>query len=496
MDHKYVRTPLTITYTSIVEKDFSLSSSQFKHLEIQNKNIHPVSEFLSRPLQRKDLGVEVGSLSYIDKSQYYFLRTQALQSHSFIPEITSESALPIMPSSFVKMNLKMGDLIISKDSNIGEIAILDKDYPNYMLSGALYKLPVIDKKYYLLAFIKHNIFREQLDVMVPKGATIRHAKTAFLACKIPIPNHNSDNAIKFVELLTQAIINKELLIKQRHEHILHQIESELFNNQKPNQFKFELPKINELEEIGRLDTGLYTCTFKKYVFLIKNYLYGSSNIHDLKFKLNRGQNLQKSNIGKSIYTETHYNLFYNLALPTNLSEYGTIDKIIFLGNPNKLKTLKLGEIIFGAEGTFRSIVVCNERDNYITNIHGITLYNSNLTLSIFVKCFLDYLKQKGVIDCVKVGGHGGSFAQKYWDRIPFPKFEKNKQEEIALLYHNPKSVYKSDTFTLENFLEKDKEFNEKAGIYELDKTAKHLKGLLDKAIDDIANDREVNIAFQ
>lgn len=31
------------------------------------------------------------------------------------------------------MNLKEGDIIISKDSNIGEIVILDKDYPNYML---------------------------------------------------------------------------------------------------------------------------------------------------------------------------------------------------------------------------------------------------------------------------------------------------------------------------------------------------------------------------
>ena len=147
-------------------------------------------------------------------------------------------------------------MIISKDSNIGEIVILDKDYPNYMLSGALYKLPISEKKYYLLAFIKHNIFREQLDYMVPKGATIRHAKTIFLDCKIPMPNNNSENTIKFIELLTQAIINKEQLIKEKHENILLLIEQELLNNQKPNKFKFELPTINqEIEEVGRLDYG-------------------------------------------------------------------------------------------------------------------------------------------------------------------------------------------------------------------------------------------------
>ncbi|GBE75040.1 hypothetical protein myaer87_22670 [Microcystis aeruginosa NIES-87] len=92
------------------------------------------------------------------------------------------------------------------------------------------------KKFYLLAFIKHNIFREQLDFMVPKGATIRHAKTLFLDCKIPMPNINADETIKFVELLTQAIINKEQLIKERHEKILQQIEQELLNNQKSNIF--------------------------------------------------------------------------------------------------------------------------------------------------------------------------------------------------------------------------------------------------------------------
>ena len=101
----------------------------------------------------------------------------------YLPNLTDETALPIMPSEFVQMNLKEGDLLISKDSNIGEIVILDKNYPNHMLSGAIYRLPVKNEwRYYLLAFIKHKIFREQLDYMVPKGATIRHAKTLFLDC--------------------------------------------------------------------------------------------------------------------------------------------------------------------------------------------------------------------------------------------------------------------------------------------------------------------------
>lgn len=493
--NKYIKTPSSISYKDIGNADYTLSALQYKHLSMLNTNTLTVRDFLSRPLQRKDLGVEVGSLNYINQSTHYFLRTKALQEYSLLPDITKETMLPIMPQSFIQMNLKEGDLIISKDSNIGEIVILDRDYPNVMLSGALYKLPVNNKKYYLLAFIKHFLFREQLDVMVPKGATIRHAKTLFLDCKIPIPNKNKEDTIKFVEILTQAIINKEKVIKARHHAILSKIEQELMKNQKGIPFYFEEPNFKEIYTCGRLDTGMYSVRFKNYVFMVKNYYNGCANIYDLGFTLNRGQNLQESNIGKSIYTDKKQTNFYSLVLPTHFSDYGTVWKFVFLGNPNNLKTLNKGELIFGAEGTFRSIVIIGEQGNFITNIHGITLYNPNLILSVFVKCYMDFLREKGIIDSVKVGGHGGSFAQKYWDIISFPKFPPFKQEEIAKLYHNAQTNYDTKNFTLDNFLELDNAYNEEAGIYELDKTAKMLKEILNTAIDDIANDKEVNIKF-
>lgn len=107
---------------------------------------------------------------------------------------------------------------------------------------------------------------------------------------------------------------------------------------------------------------------------------------------------------------------------------------------------------------------------------------------------LDYLRCKGLIDLFAVGGNGGSLAQKYWPYIPFPNFPEQKQKELASLYHNTKE-YDTSSFTLANFLEKDNEFNSVAGIYELDKSAKQLKRILDKAVDDIVNDREVEIRF-
>ena len=93
------------------------------------------------------------------------------------------------------------------------------------------------------------------------------------------------------------------------------------------------------------------------------------------FSLSRGQNLQISNIGNSIYSKKKHKNFYTLILPKFISKYGTVDSIEYLGNSKCLKTLKKGDLIFGAEGfeKGRSIVIIEEQEKVITNIHGITI---------------------------------------------------------------------------------------------------------------------------
>ena len=271
---------------------------------------------------------------------------------------------------------------------------------------------------------------------------------------IPIPKDNE--VIKYVSLLSKAYINKYTIIKKRHAQIIDLIENELNANQKPNHFNYHLPKCADLNEMGRLDTNMYTPYFKEEEFKIKNYSNGYNNIEGLGFTLSRGQNLQISNIGKSIYSPKWYPGFYTLVLPMFLSRYGTIDDVKYLGNRNLLKTLKVGDLIFGAEGfeKGRSIVVVKEETNTITNIHGITLKQDshNLNKAIFVKGFMDYLRYKGLIDLFAVGGNGGSLAQRYWPFIPFPNFPETTQKEIASLYYNSKE-YDTCDLQLDTFIE-------------------------------------------
>lgn len=499
MRRSYIGTPKSISFATIERNGYTLSSSQYKELLIPNTTLVSVREFLDRPLKRSDLGSEVGSVNYIPKSSHHFLRTKALQSHSFLPEITSETTVPIRPSAFVQMNLREGDLIISKDSNIGESVILDRDYPNFMTSGALYRLPVTRRKLYLLAFLNHALFRDQIDFMVPKGSTIRHAKTLFLDCKIPLPNYDETNTIRYVEALTQAIISKEQLIRFRHESILTSIDSELRSQQKDNEFLYKFPSISEVDSYGRLDTGLFNRNFASNNFLVTNYIHGSSNLLDRGFDWARGTSLEKNFIGSRIDSDSYRNGFYELILPTNISKYGFVEKSTFIGTATRLKTIARGDIIFGGEGfgKGRTFVVCEPVENTATNYHGIRIFNKNSDLieSIFVRCFLAYWRSLGMIDYIGVGGSGGHCAPSYFHLIETPHFPRAKQEEIARLYYSA-TQYSAQHCELDNFLSYDSTFNHGAGIFELHKTAKALRLRLNDTLDDIINNRRVSLTFE
>ena len=78
---------------------------------------------------------------------------------------------------------------------------------------------------------------------------------------------------------------------------------------------------------------------------------------------------------------------------------------------------------------------------------------------------------------------------------PFPMFPKEKRLEIVRMYHNCTCAYNYKNFTLDNFATEDTLINENAGIYELDKSLKHLKVILNKTIEKIVNDEDVKIDF-
>lgn len=489
MSYRYIGIPKSITYHDCCINDTIFAPSKYSRFLPQNDKLFvPLSSVCQESKSK---------ITYNRKKKYAYSEIGDIDVSNGTVDYRYIHGVEL-PSDNPKICQK-GDILVSTVRTYrGGIGLVSDDLDNHCCTPAILVIRNITNerisKEYLLAVLRTEFFTEQILGFQTRGMYPRLDSDAMDKVIIPIPEDN--NVIKYISLLSQAYHNKYCLIRKRHDEIIDLIDKELNHNQNTNKFQYKLPTLAEITELNRIDTNMYRLYFKKEVYKIINYCNGTKTIEELGFKLSRGQNLQISNIGKSIYSDKHHPNFYTLVLPKYLSKYGTVEKVSYLGNQNSLKTLKMGDLIFGAEGfeKGRSIVVIEEQSKTITNIHGITLQQEkhDLSKAIFVKCFLDYLRDRGLIDLFAVGGNGGSLAQKYWPYIPFPNFPEPKQKEITALYHTPQE-YDINNFTLDNFLEKDNEFNSKAGIYELDKTGNVLKEKLNCAIDNIVNNRHVEI---
>lgn len=80
----YIDIPQFTTLEDIRKRDYTLSASQYKTFCIKNQSTKTVADFLERGLERSDLGVEVGSEAYVEKSKYVFIKTKALQEETYL----------------------------------------------------------------------------------------------------------------------------------------------------------------------------------------------------------------------------------------------------------------------------------------------------------------------------------------------------------------------------------------------------------------------------
>ncbi len=348
---------------------------------------------------------------------------------------------------------------------------------------------------YVYSFLRTDFFVEQVWSMLNRGLYPRMDKGAL--DKILIPISSDERVIRYVSVLMQAIVEKEKAIREKNEQIDSAIEEELLSKQKPGSpYTYAYPSISEVAELGRLDASMYSEDFSKKIFLLRNYAHGWQTYEDIGFDIGRGQNLQISCIGKSIYSDSQKPGFYRLAAPTDFSEFRTIQKYRYLGNKKELAQIRKGDVIFGAEGFCkgRAVILADEVGRTITNIHGVVFHpqDHDMLKGIFFGCFLGYLRSIGLVDAIGAGGSGGSLAIGYFNHVPIPKFTEDKQKEIALLYHHdaPQPPVK---LTLETFVDWHRQWNVGLGIWELDREMKALQGTLSEVQEQIIEGKTVKV---
>ena len=425
------------TFKSIKGKDCLLSSSLHKQINVANENYLSLRSLLSRELNRNDLGKEVGSINYVSGSNFFFIKTKALQAFSFLPILNLESTESIMPQAFINHHLKAGDIILSKDSNIGETVILDKDYPNYMLSGALYKLPLSGSdKFYILAFIKHRYFRDQLNRLVPKGATLRHAGTKFLDCNIPFPVNNKEAIVNYVSNITKKIIEIEIEIKKRYSEINDIIETEIIENQKNNTtYSFAHATYSQLSIGKRLDTGVYSNTFQRITHLLTNYKWGVFYVG--ADKLRSGSTPKIRDI--SNYSEG----CIRWITPTNCSDWGFIqthEKILTptKNNLSEDAVLLINRTSRGGKGEYVGIGTFYDYDAYGDGHHNQGIYRItgyNKELLVFIATFMNTKMMRKYCSALSVGSKMKEIKSEQFLSIPIPSLEPKVLKRVYKLFY-------------------------------------------------------------
>jgi type I restriction enzyme S subunit len=297
----------------------------------------------------------------------------------------------------------------------------------------------------------------------------------------------------------QAIIEKEIAIRQRHETIKRLITMELRTHQKSPNTVIQHPSVSDLRALKRFDASIYDREYQTKISLVKDYDRGFASPEELGFTVTPGPSLEIKILGTRVHSEISKPGFYALILPTNISEFGTLKSLPYLGTSKKLPVLQRGDVVFGEAGfqKGRSIVLIDHIDRCTTNAHGLYARRTDgdLDKSVFFRCIFDWYRSMRLIDLMAVGGSGGHFSPEYFNYLLVPNFPSAVQTEIVQCYHNSGGLT-SDTVTLENFIHWHRRRNQTLGIWELDRDMKRLQRVLTEVQEQVINGDSVEVPHQ
>lgn len=437
-----------------------LAPSNYKDASISRKRLKPLSSFLEAgtPFDR---GVEPGSGAYNPAGKFRFLRNSCVDYNNISEQadkLERLSFLPVGCSPLVRY-----DVLLCKDANIGEAALfMGTDERPTVFSSGVVRLRFANEadRLFCLAFIRTDFFKEQLNALTPRGSTIRHAGRLFLDCLIPELRPDELWVRDALAAAIRNVAHAETLCEEK----LCEAAGIFDQDYDKFAFSYKNPRASSLFKQGRLDAGFYSEVVEKIELWVEQQPGGCASIKQFGFKMKRGPNLQKRDMGRSIQRTTLRPGYHALVYPSSISDHGYIEEIVYLGARALVWHIERGGVLFSAEGTVgKTFCVCDDTVSFITNIHGLIFHPLAEELprerSAFLCMYFHYLRRKGYFDKISVGGQGGSLALRYWDKVKIPIFDETRMKQIASKYDADAGEMDPAVFDLELL--------QRAGVYQL-----------------------------
>ncbi|WP_315284713.1 hypothetical protein [Fusobacterium hwasookii] len=474
------------------ESRFSLSSKDYRKLKIFNKNTRKLKNLLTKT---EKIGKEIGSKFYMKKSSHKFLKTVNISNGYLIDESSLEYCKPTN-----KVFPKKNEILIVKDgagNGLGEVALYpyeNNDNKDTISSGLIAISIEPEYRYYVLALLKSQHFKDFLDLNTPQSSTIRHSKKIALEYEIPFPCDQNNSIPKKVEklvsIIVENIIDKEEQIRIKHNKINQYINEELFNNQNDNSYQYTYPKLNEITKILRLDSGIYSTEFKRIDFLINNYKNGYFKISKDDFKSGNTPTIRVFN---------PKNKKYKWVTPTLISDEGFYTPISTINMKNKQNIssdciLIINRTSRGKKGEFVGISCFYDVKKYGLGHHNQGLYkisNYNKLEKLFLVCLLNSDIYRKICGCMSIGSKMKELKISDFSEIKFLNFPEDIRKKIIKEYYNESNFTNCLSIQIDNYIEISKKHNKESGIFQNSYELVELKNKLEDIIDKIIYNEKI-----
>ncbi len=415
------------------------SPALYQNELVSTKTWLPLRDFLDEA-EARTKGFEPGSEVYVTQSPIQFLRTKAFNREFALLYPKGDAIVGISPHAWNGKGLKSGDVLVVKDSNVGEVAVVpDGDWSKTGWSNGIAKANISKNRDFIIGFLKFGNFQKQVEAMTPRGATIKHAGDKWLNTKVPLPAHHPrERVMRLIEVLTRASLALENKLVTLSGKIQRLVSDEILGNQKENTFLYMEPRVSDLTATGRFDAAFHSEACKKLLFLAQNYIHGSESVEEAGFNVIPGPSLEIKIIKKRVDSNDDVPGYYRMFIPKNISEYGTMITVPFMGTPAKLPLLEQGDVLVGEAGfrKGRSYIFIDPPGKATTNAHGLIVrrIDKDLRKSVAFRCIFDWYRSTGLIDLLAVGGSGGHFSPSYFKLLALPKLPEEIQDKLLQLY--------------------------------------------------------------
>jgi hypothetical protein len=493
---RYVRVPREVSTATIRSEDFCFSPGRYVRFIPPSSADKCRFEPLDRIVSVRDQTVK------IDRSRQYRYAEIGSIDVDTGGVVFREDAGYRLPTDRPQ-RVASGDVLIStvRTYRKGIGIVTESGNDDMVASKAILALDGVTPTFphltlpYVYSFLRTDFFTEQVWALLNRGVYPRMDKGALHRILIPIATNSQ--VCDYVDALARSIAEKEHAIRLRDAAILDLIGKELASGQTTAPFVFDEPHIKELRSLKRLDAAIYSEGFKKLMWLVRNYKHGSRTPSQNGFTIKPGPSLEIKLLRTRIDSSVPKAGFYALLIPANISEYGTMRRVTWIGTAKSLPLLRQGDVLIGEAGfdKGRTVVLVNGVDRAVTNAHGLVARRTDgdLEASIFFRCIFHWYRAAGLVDLMAVGGSGGHLSPEYFESILIPNFPDSVKNRIVSLYHSPQHAAVKGPVS--KFVAYHRDRNGRLGITQLDEEMKALQVELALAQQAIIDRQDVELTL-